>query len=258
MTKRVQVKFVPLYDIQLFNYEGNAVRIVEINGSPYWVAKDICDILGYSNSRKAINDHLDDDEISDVTISDGRQNRNMNVISESGLYCLILRSNKPQAKEFRKWVTATVLPQIRKTGSYSAKPENITKSIMYSAKMILEAAHIKDNQLALALDRVAQHYTGQSVLALSGIVLEAPTNNQLLTPTQIGKHFGVSGRKVNEIPEREGYQEKIAGLWQPLELGEPFAVMIDTGKTHSNGAPVRQLKWNSSIIDEIAELLPSN
>ena len=79
---------------------------------PYFVGKDVAAILGYSNSRKALADHLEEDE-KDVTVCytpGGEQT--MNVINESGLYCLILRSNMPKAKEFRKWVTATVLPQV--------------------------------------------------------------------------------------------------------------------------------------------------
>ena len=163
-------------DIQLFNYNDSAVRIV-MRGNPptaWWVAKDVCDILGYANSRDALIRHLDDDErtVSRITTPSNGGYSNVNVISESGLYCLILRSNLPKAKEFRKWVTGTVLPQIRETGSFSPnKDEKLTRSILYAARMIFEAAGIKDNQLALALDKVAAHYTGQSFLAMSGITL---------------------------------------------------------------------------------------
>ena len=187
-------------EIQLFNYEENAVRVVMRDGQAWWVAKDVCDVLGYANARDAIAKHLDDDEriVSRIATPSNGGYSNVNLINESGLYCLILRSNMPKAKEFRKWVTGTVLPQVMRNGLHEKPEEKLTKTILYSAKMIFEAAGIESNQLALALDRVAEHYIGKSLLALSGVTLEAPTKCQLLTPTEIGKHFGVSGRKVNE------------------------------------------------------------
>lgn len=103
-----------------FGYGDSLVRVVENEktGESLWVAKDICDVLEYKNPRDAIS-KLDDDErgMSEIPTPSGIQN--MNVINESGLYTLILRSNKPEAKKFKKWVTAEVLPTIRKTGSYS-------------------------------------------------------------------------------------------------------------------------------------------
>lgn len=182
-------------EIQLFNYGNSAVRVM-MYGTPqaaWFVAKDVCDILGYANSRKALADHLDEDE-KDVTICyTPGGNQNVNIISESGLYCLILRSNMPKAIEFRKWVTATVLPQIRATGSYTMNAEirPIPQGVLEGAKLILETAGIKDNQLALALDSVVKRCAGESLLAISGVTLTAPTKCQLFTPTEIGKHFGV-------------------------------------------------------------------
>ena len=106
-------------NIQVFNYEANEIRTVQHDNDVWFVAKDVCDVLGYANPRKAIADHIDNDE-KGVTICDtpgGSQE--MTIINESGLYTLILRSNKPNAKAFRKWVTGTVLPSIRKTGFYA-------------------------------------------------------------------------------------------------------------------------------------------
>ena len=100
-----------------YQFEEEPVRVVMIAGEPWFVANDICKVLALSNPRKAVGD-LDEDERG-VTTSDtlgGQQE--MNVISESGLYSLIFRSRKAEAKRFRKWVTAEVLPTIRKTGRY--------------------------------------------------------------------------------------------------------------------------------------------
>jgi prophage antirepressor-like protein len=100
-----------------FRFESNEVRALNINGDPWFVAKDVCEVLEHSNYRMAV-DGLDEDEkgVSKVYTPGGDQE--MIIISESGLYTLIIRSNKPQAKPFRKWVTAEVLPSIRKTGGY--------------------------------------------------------------------------------------------------------------------------------------------
>ena len=237
--------------LQVFDYNGSAVRTVEKDGEIWFVAKDVCDVLGYKNVTQTLDDNLDDDERSIISI--GRQG-DTNIITESGGFALVLRSNKPEAKKFRKWVTGTVLPQIKRTGSFSIKPEKLTRSIMSAAKMIFSAAGIKNNQLALALDKIVVHYTGESMLGISGIALEAPTKKQLLNPTQIGKILGgKSPRKVNELLERLGFQENIAGLWQPTDDGQVYAVMLDTNKRHSDGSPVRQLKWDSDILNILQE-----
>ncbi len=178
----------------------------------------------------------------------------MNIINESGLYALILRSNMPKAKEFRKWVTCTVLPQVMRNGLPQPKENTpFTSDLLNAAKIILDAAGIKDNQLALALDKVAYHYTGQSLLSLSGVSLTAPTQHQFLTPTQIGTHFGVSGRRINQLLTNYKFQRKGEAGYEPLEDGLPFAVMVDTNKWHSDGTPIRQLKWDSEILDEIKD-----
>ena len=99
-----------------FYFESKKVRMLEIDGQFWWVAKDVCDVLGIQNVTQAVG-QLEEDERSMFSI--GRQGE-ANIINESGLYTLILRSNKPEAKKFRKWVTAEVLPSLRKDGIYVA------------------------------------------------------------------------------------------------------------------------------------------
>lgn len=104
-----------------FKYESNEIRALLHDGEPWFVAKDVCGSLGLGNPTEAIRP-LDDDEKGSLRISEGTSsaggNPNVNIISESGLYALVLRSNKPVAKPFRQWVTKEVLPSIRKTGKY--------------------------------------------------------------------------------------------------------------------------------------------
>ncbi|MBQ6632970.1 MAG: phage antirepressor KilAC domain-containing protein [Ruminococcus sp.] len=105
-------------DIMTFdNEEFGTVRTAIINNEPWFVLADVCKILGIGNSRM-VSDRLDEDELMSVKLTSGGQRRNMTVVNESGLYAVILRSNKPQAHGFRKWVTADILPTIRKTGGY--------------------------------------------------------------------------------------------------------------------------------------------
>ena len=106
----------------VFPRTKHKVRVViDKHGNPWWVAKDVCDVLGIDNPSQALS-RLDDDEKDDVILNDaiGRP-QNTAVVNESGLYALIFNSRKPEAKAFQKWVTSEVLPSIRKTGSYGHK-----------------------------------------------------------------------------------------------------------------------------------------
>ena len=107
-------------EIKIFdNPEFGKVRTIEIDGEPYFVGKDVAEILGYSNTRDALTKHVDIEDKNTVAICDGKGNPNQTVINESGLYSLILSSKLPKAKEFKRWVTSEVLPSIRKHGAYA-------------------------------------------------------------------------------------------------------------------------------------------
>ena len=99
------------------------MRTVIKDGEPWFVGKDVAEILGYTNTRDALAKHTDTEDKADVAIHDGRQNRKMTIINESGLYSLILSSKMPRAKEFKRWVTATILPTLRRTGGYVGNEE---------------------------------------------------------------------------------------------------------------------------------------
>lgn len=105
-------------ELQLFNFEGSEVRTLKINDEPYFVGNDVAKILGYSNYRKAVFEHVDDEDKLRTQIRYAGQNREVTVINESGLYSLILSSKMPSAKKFKHWVTSEVLPTIRRHGAY--------------------------------------------------------------------------------------------------------------------------------------------
>lgn len=126
-------------ELDIFNFNENEVRIHrDKNGKPWFIAKDVCDVLGLSNITEALR-NLDGDELTSEILKSGNQGREMKLVSESGLYALVIRSNKPNAKKFRKWITSEVLPSIRKTGGYIvAKPDDTPEEIMARAQKIAD------------------------------------------------------------------------------------------------------------------------
>ncbi|APT48970.1 phage antirepressor [Bacillus safensis] len=131
---------------QIFNYHDQEIRTVLQDGQPFFIGKDVADILGYSNPRKALSDHVDEEDKDGVTIRDaiGRQ-QTMTAINESGLYSLILSSKMPDAKKFKRWVTSEILPAIRQTGQYGG-PKALTEreQRIESLKLLLETSQRQD------------------------------------------------------------------------------------------------------------------
>ena len=108
-----------MFELQIFaSKEFGKVRVVERNGEPWFVGKDVADALGYSNTQKAVLMHVKQNHKSDIPIWDGSQNRNQVIIDEAGLYSLVMRAKTERAEAFQEWVTSEVLPAIRKHGGY--------------------------------------------------------------------------------------------------------------------------------------------
>ena len=121
-----------------------------------------------------------------------------------------------------------------------------------AASIVLKAADITGNQLALALDKAYRAKTGESALALTGVQLEAPTQTHLLTPTDLGKSLGLSAVAVNKKLAAMGYQTKNDNGWELTAKGiEAGGVFLDTNKRHSNGTPIRQLKWPAAVAGQL-------
>jgi prophage antirepressor-like protein/mRNA-degrading endonuclease toxin of MazEF toxin-antitoxin module len=134
---------------KVFNYQGNQVRTVLKDGESWFVAKDVCDILELTDGRKSI-ELLDDDERNIIPVMDsmGRM-QDSYVVNEPGLYSLVLKSRKPEAKAFKRWITHDVIPQIRRTGSYSVQPLSQLEILKQSVDLLLEQqkeiAAVKEN-----------------------------------------------------------------------------------------------------------------
>lgn len=136
-----------------FNFNGHPIRVIVRDGEPWFVATDVCAALGYANTSKAVGDHLDDDERASAMVQ-RTPNDSLgvptNIISESGLYALVLRSRKPEARKFAKWVTGEVLPSIRKTGGYGAISQQRMDAALAMASEVSALAHRHVMQAVLA------------------------------------------------------------------------------------------------------------
>lgn len=253
-------------DMMPFNFDGKPVRaIIDEKGDPWFVAKDVCDILGYSDAPKAIKQHCKYQELlkNDKTPLLEIPARGLTIINEPDLYRLMMRSTLPDAERFERKVMEEILPQIRKTGSYVApEPISVPKSILPAIEQlpVVSKAHkalvslaksmgLDVNQAALsAAQSLRTNYRVDvlGLLALPG--LESPVQERHLTPTAIGKPFGMSGRAFNLAMCEAGFQFKgDDGEWRPTDKGKPYAVYVDTLKKHRNGTPIQQLRWLESV-----------
>lgn len=194
--------------LQVFNFEEQEVRTQIINNEPWFVGKDVAEILGYSNTRDALNRHVDNDDKADVVIHDGRKNRNMIAVNESGLYGLIFGSKLESAGKFKRWVTSEVLPTIRKHGAYMTA-ETIEAALSDPDTIIQLATRLKDEreQRLIAEQRVNEL---QPKATYYDLILQSKT---LLSVTQIAKDYGMSATALNKMLYELGIQYKQGGTW---------------------------------------------
>ena len=195
-------------ELQIFKHEGfGEIRTLEINGEPWFVGKDVTDILGYQNGSRDINRHVDEEDKLTRGITDSGQSRQMYVINESGLYSLILSSKLPQAKAFKRWVTSEVLPAIRKQGAYSlGVPTNFRDALYlaYQQQVTIEALETEN---AFKDQKIAELQPKADYL---DTILQSKS---LMTITQIAKDYGMSARTMNKKLHALGVQYKQGSQW---------------------------------------------
>ena len=222
-------------ELQIFqNAEFGSVRTADINGVPYFVGKDVAEILGYSNTRKALLDHVDEEDKTDgVTIRDsiGREQAPV-LINESGLYSLILSSKLPTAKKFKRWVTSEVLPAIRKTGGYIPHDEEMSDAeIMAKAFQISQRTIEEQHRKIGALEIEKSHLQVENqVMAPKADYFDELVDRNLLTNFRdTAKQLGIAPKKfVTLLLEKKyifrdqkgklmPYQDKNKGLFEVKE-----------------------------------------
>lgn len=134
-------------ELQIFKSpEFGQIRTLTIDSEPWFVGKDVADILGYQNGSRDINRHVDADDKRKEMITDGKQLKETILINESGLYSLILSSKLPTAKQFKRWVTAEILPSIRRTGGYIANTETMTDAEIMSKALLIAKQTIENRE----------------------------------------------------------------------------------------------------------------
>lgn len=254
-------------NITLFEYESHEIRVIQDdNKGPWWVAGDVCDILGISNVPDAMN-RLDEDEKSTIVLTDRTSpkggNPNVNVINEPGLYNLIINSKKPEANKFRRWITHEVLPSIRKTGSYSMSKEKpisfvkVAKEFKAAASMA-KTAGLTGNQAILSANMATFKITGYDCLDILGTPKLICEKQEIhLTASDLGKLLNnMSAQQTNKLLQSQGLisswrDHKNQQHWKPTEKGKPYTVLKDVGKSHGDGTPVQQLMYLESILDAL-------
>ena len=228
-------------DITIFqNPEFGTVRTLLIDGEPYFVGKDVADILGYTNSRKALIDHVDDEDKNTVTIRDGIPgNPNQVVINESGLFSLILSSKLPAARRFKHWVTSEVLPAIRKYGMYVEDDMLENPDRWIRALEAYKAERLKNRKLtetvAIQTQQIAEM---QPKATYYDLVLSCA---DALPISIIAKDYGWSAKRMNQFLHDKGVQYKVRKTWvlyaghaeKGYTKSETFPYIDSEGETHT-------------------------
>ena len=199
-------------ELQIFtNAEFGSVRTTVIDGEPFFVGKDVAEILGYRDTSDALKRYVDEEDKLTRCFADSGQNREMYIINESGLYSLILRSQLPKARKFKRWVTSEVLPAIRRHGMYAIDEmlENPDLAIATLTQLKEERTRRKELELTTAIQnqQIAELKPKASYYDL---ILQ---NRNTVPVTQIAKDYGMSGRRFNELLQDLGIQYKFRKTW---------------------------------------------
>lgn len=205
--------------LQVFNNsEFGSIRTAAINGEPFFVGKDVAEVLGYVDTNKAIAMHVDeDDKLNDKTASSLGQ-RGGWLINESGLYSLILSSKMPKARQFKRWVTADVLPAIRKHGVYAVDEMLNDPDALITALQ----AYKNEREQRMALESVVANM--ESVVANNKLLIEEMKpkadyckavldSSDPMAITLIAKDYGWSAKKMNQYLYEKGVQYRQSDTW---------------------------------------------
>ena len=231
-------------EVTTWNFGRDEVRTIMIDGEPWWVLKDVCAVLEIKNHNE-VPDRLESDEVGRFELphpQNPSKTLEMVCINESGLYSVILRSDKPQAKIFRRWITHEVLPSIRKTGSYSipkVSPEFPSDDLIQMNQYLLNLVNAQRRSIASAQARMYQPNT--------------------YSVTQIANEFGFTAQDLNQKLASLGIQHKEDGQWilddEYADCG--YAVDAKAPGIDPNGNPCTNTytKWTKAGREFIHERL---
>lgn len=234
MRQNMEVKI--MNQLEIFNFENNEVRTVLVDDEPYFVGKDIAEVLGYINTRDALSKHVDLEDKHRVAIRDtmGRS-QNVVAINESGLYSLIISSKLPNAKKFKRWVTKEVLPSIRRHGMY-AKDELVNNPELFLEVLDNYRAEKEKNKML-----VTELKETQPIVSYYNEILQS---NETLTITQIAADYGMSGRAMNQLLKRLRVQRKVNNQWVLFsDLVRKGLTRSETKRVQNGNKTVVTTRW---------------
>ena len=194
-------------DLQIFNNDRfGQVRIIPVDGELMFVAKDVCDCLEITKHRDAIS-RLDSDERGSVKLDTPGGKQDIAAINEYGLYSLVLSSRKPEAKDFKRWITHDVIPAIRKTGSYSMViPQTLPEALRAYADEV-ESHNATKAIVAQQEQQIAEFKP------VKDYVDKILSSKSCLAITQIAADYGMSAQELNKILHEAGLQRKVGDQW---------------------------------------------
>ncbi len=249
-----------------FSFEAFQIRVVtHDDGSWSVVAKDVAEALEYGrfDSNLLLNVPEEWKGTNPIRTPGGEQE--MLTLTEQGLYFFLGRSDKPKALPFQKWIYGEVLPSIRRTGSYSiptvtpqrVKPTNEERGRLMLAREAYKTAKLfgfAENMAVLSAENFVRNTTGHGVLVSMGAThLLADPKGRTYTVTEIGKLMTPpkSAIATNLLFEATGLQTKEFDHWLPTNKAQGLFEWLDTGKRHSNGTPVKQIKWFNAVLETV-------
>lgn len=242
-------------EIQEFDFNGNNVRAVTINDEPFFVGKDVAEILGYQNGNRDVNRHVDEEDRMGYRIgTPSRGEQTMTVINESGLYSLILGSKLPTAKKFKRWVTSEVLPTIRKHGAYMT-PAKIEEVLTDPDTIIQLATQLKQEREG----RLIAEQRVNELTSKANYYDKVLANPGLVTITQIAKDYGMSGQEMNHKLHELNVIYKQGKTWllysKYQKTGWTHSETIMVPKSDGTQKAVMHTKWTQKGRLGLYELL---
>ena len=208
-------------EIQIFKNEkfGN-IRTINKNGEPWFVGKDVANVLGYQNASKAVMVHVEEEDKNTELLEAHSQNGNLSktktiLINESGLYSLILSSKLPQAKEFKRWVTSEVLPSIRRNGAYLTDDAlaRFAEDPDYGIKLLNTLKRERTERLALMKENVTLSLENNRMKPMADYCARILACTDTVTVTQIAQDYGMTAQDFNEMLADMKIQYRCGRQW---------------------------------------------
>ena len=225
------------------NEEFGSIRTLEINSKPYFVGKDVAEVLGYERPTKAIADRVDSEDKDEIPIQDsiGRMQKTP-VINESGLYSLILSSKLPTAKKFKRWVTSEVLPSIRKTGMYAT--DELLNNPDLAIKAFTALKEEREKNKLLTEENAKKQNLLNEISPKAEFAEHLIDDGRLITATEVAKDYGMTSRQFNSLLNEFKIQFKVNGRWvlHKQYADKDYAQTVSCFDRYS-GTERRSLKW---------------